>query len=266
MTHFREEADGMVAAAGQASQQPASTGTPRGSKTWRARLVLLLITGAIAAYLINTLPPYLTLNPKEVRIILNPDFPAHYGVLLAHIAFGTIALVTVCLQIWPWLRRKHPRIHRLSGRVYVFAGAVPCALLALVLDRVTYQWEANLGITMQGLLLLVFTIAGYVAVRRRNYASHRRWMLYSFAMVTSVVWGRAAVVLYIALPASARPNVDYLLEFARWFNWMINLVLVQWWLEHDARRSARKPSAAAGPGQAPKMENSGHPPIGADRD
>jgi uncharacterized membrane protein len=198
---------------------------------------MVLIVGAVAAFLIDSLPPYLTLNPKEARIILNPHFPAHYAVLLGHIAFGTIAMLTVCLQVWPWLRRNHPRIHRTSGRVYVFAGAVPCALLALVLDRVTFQWEANFGITMQGLLLLGTTVAGYVAARRGNYASHRRWMLYSFAVLTSTISGKAAVVLWEHLPVLDRPNPDYVLEFARWFNWMINIVIVQWWIEHTARRN-----------------------------
>jgi uncharacterized membrane protein len=211
----------------------------------------MLIAGATAAYLINTLPPYLTLNPKEGRVILNPHFPAHYGVLLAHIAFGTIALLTVCLQIWPWLRRNHPRIHRISGRVYVFAGAVPCALMALLLDRVTFEYEENLGVTMQGLLLLGTSIAGYIAARRGNYDSHRRWMLYSFAVVTSVISGRAAVVLYTNLPVDLRPNVGYVFEFARWFNWVINIVIVQWWLEYTARRN-RRPARMSGP-QQPAM-------------
>jgi len=31
---------------------------------------------------------------------------------VAHILFGSVALVTACLQIWPWLRRTHPTVHR----------------------------------------------------------------------------------------------------------------------------------------------------------
>ena len=47
---------------------------------------------------------------------------------MAHILFGSVALVTACLQIWPWLRRTHPDVHRWSGRFYLFDGVFPGGL------------------------------------------------------------------------------------------------------------------------------------------
>lgn len=226
------------------SEPPEQSQRPAGSsaKPWWRRAWMIPLVVLIGAFLIDELPPYLSLDPNKARIILNKNFPdVHYAILVAHIAAGTIALVCVCLQVWPWLRRHHPEVHRVSGRVYIFGGALPCALLALTLDPLTAGWEGNLGITVQALLLLTTTLIGYRMIRLRRYASHRRWMLYSFALVTGVLWGRAAVVLYLALPLDLRPNPGYIFEVARWFGWLANLALAKWWLDRTSKRPEPRP-------------------------
>lgn len=63
----------------------------------------------------------------------------HYLLLVAHILFGSVALVAACLQIWPWLRRTRPAVHRWSGRAYLFGGVFPggLAVAALTFSIVT---------------------------------------------------------------------------------------------------------------------------------
>ena len=51
---------------------------------------------------------------------------------MSHIVFGSIAMLTCCLQIWPWLRARNLALHRGLGRVYVFAGVLPAGLLGFV--------------------------------------------------------------------------------------------------------------------------------------
>lgn len=84
------------------------------TRWWRRPWVapMFVVTFAFLAF---SLPPYFSLDPGRSRLPLREDFSLHFPLLVAHIGFGTIALITCCLQVWPWLRQKHPRVHRVSG-------------------------------------------------------------------------------------------------------------------------------------------------------
>lgn len=92
-------------------------------------LALGLLTVAFLAF---SLPPYLTLDPAQARL---PVPTWYYPALAAHIAFGSIALLAACVQLWPWFRAHRRAMHRWSGRVYVFAGALPASLVVLTITR-----------------------------------------------------------------------------------------------------------------------------------
>jgi len=76
---------------------------------WRRPWVIPLFVAA-TGFLVYQLPPWLTFDPNRSRIPLK--FPLHYWLIVGHVLFGTVALVTMCLQMWPWLRRRYPVVHR----------------------------------------------------------------------------------------------------------------------------------------------------------
>jgi len=202
--------------------------------SWRSWLGIAGVVGLVAWFLWYKLPDFRGLDQHRVGIVLNRDFSLHYPVLVAHVLAGSVALITLCVQITPWMRRNHPRVHRISGRLYVFAGVLPCALLALVLDRLTAFWEGNAGTAVESLAWLGTTVMGYLAARRRSWAQHRRWMTYSFAIALGFLWGAVAGAWFSHASRAARHpvfNPAYLFEFVRWGGWMINLAIAQWWLE-----------------------------------
>jgi hypothetical protein len=200
---------------------------------WRQNIWLVPIATVLLALLVVTLPPFLTFDPGRQQAPINPDLPGlHYGLILAHALFGTVAIVTVCLGVWPWLRIRHAAVHRWSGRLYVYFGALPSALLTLVLNYVHSGWHGDIGGYVQGGMWFLTTLIGQVAIRQRNYLRHRRWMLYSFAMTTSVIWGPIGERI---LPAGDFP---YLLELTRWAGWLVNLLVIKWWLDRTDRRGA----------------------------
>jgi hypothetical protein len=206
-------------------------------KPWVIPLAVLIVL--VAAFLIDELPPYLGLDPAKARITLDEGFRLHYPLLVGHIACGTIALVTLCLQVWPWLRLKHPAVHRISGRLYVFAGVLPSAVMALVITPVAAG--GYVGIVTHAVLWVSATLIGWRKMRQRRVIEHRRFMLYSFALTLGILWGRATVLLWPLLPEGT--NISMLFEMARWFGWVVNLILVQWWLERTRRRPVRTPVA-----------------------
>src|SRR5689334_20900607 len=102
----------------------------RAGAWWRPRWAVVPV-GVIA--LAFALPPYLTLDPSRSRIPVPAGVPSYYPALVAHTLFGSIAMLTCCLQMWPWLRRRHSLAHQRIGRLYVFGGVLPAGVMGLTI-------------------------------------------------------------------------------------------------------------------------------------
>jgi Predicted membrane protein (DUF2306) len=214
---------------------PPAAAPTRARAWWRSPWVLPW--AAVAGwFLAISLPHYVGLDRSRTPVRLNPDYPLHYPLLVAHVTFGTVALVTACFQVWPWLREGHRAIHRWTGRAYVFAGVLPTGLLALAIMPFS---QGPVGNSVAAVLWLATTVAGYRMIRRGREADHRRWMTYSFALTMQIVWGR---VMFKVLPHVPGVNLGdphtltIVFEAASWIGIVVNLLIAQWWLERTARR------------------------------
>lgn len=211
---------------------------------WRSSaLVLGIVTIGFLAFV---LPPYLGLDPSQSRVPIR--FSWLYPVLVIHIFLGSVALVTACLQLWPWLRRRHPGAHRWSGRLYVFAGALPTSLAALTFAPVG-QWGPNQQVpnVLLGVLWFGTTIAGYRLARQHRYAEHREWMIRSVALAFSIVSNRPWQMICFAVfspelftggpidPAAMAQAVGV----STWMSLVGNLFIAEWWLHRTRAKSRR---------------------------
>ncbi|GAA3801722.1 DUF2306 domain-containing protein [Amycolatopsis tucumanensis] len=158
------------------------------------------------AFLAFSVPPYLTFDPARSRLEPPPGNDLYYPLLVGHVLFGAVAMATACFQIWPAFRAKHPRGHRITGRVYVFAGVLPAGLLGLYIG-----WHTAAGPSVRvanlvgSALWLVVTAVGWRMARRRRFGDHRRWMARSFALAMSIVLSR---VVNIVATIILTPQVD----------------------------------------------------------
>jgi uncharacterized membrane protein YozB (DUF420 family) len=199
----------------------------------------------VAAFLAYSVPPYLTFDPAQSRVPAPSGFAAHYWFLVAHVAFGTIAIVGVILQVWPWLRREHPVVHRRVGRVYVFAGAIPAAVMAATIGVVSPFGPVVAAIdVVAAVLWLGFTVAGWRAVRQRRFADHRKWMIRSFAMCMNTLMSRALSPLGFLLVLPRGGDKETMILSAATVSGVLSvltlLLLSQWWLD----RKPKKPASA----------------------
>ena len=213
------------------------------TRGWRQNSWVVPISAVMLATLIVSVPPFLRFDPARQPAQLNPAHPALDFVLVqGHVLLASSAIVALCLSIWPWLRTRHPAAHRWSGRVYVFS-ALSASLLILPIVYLNTAWQADVGAYATGAVWFVTTLVGHVAIRQGDQVRHRRWMLYSFAMTTSVVWG---VVLTRVLTDPA--GFPYMMEVLRWVAPLVNLGAVKWWLDRTARRAtvARREPASTG--------------------
>jgi uncharacterized membrane protein YozB (DUF420 family) len=217
--------------------------TPR-----RVRIGLVVFAVVVVVFLAFSLPPYLGLDPARSRVV--PVYPLHYPLLVAHIGFGTIALVTAVLQVWPWLRRTHPRVHRWSGRAYLFGGVFPAGIAVLGAAPVSATGPVGaVGNSMLALLWLGTAWAGWRAARQRRYADHRRWMIRSVALTFSIVVNRVWIGVFVGIFALFGPLDDAAVLGAGaasvWASWVVNLLVAEWWLLRPRRGSGRRVAAGA---------------------
>ncbi|MBE1469410.1 DUF2306 domain-containing protein [Kibdelosporangium phytohabitans] len=224
------------------TKRPERRGGP--APLWRTPWLIALVV-LVIAFMVYALPPYLTLDPNQAAVTLHPDYPPHYPFLVVHIFTGTVTFLTACLQLWPWLRRKHPAVHRVSGRLYVFLGVLPSALLAIAIVPWAFDGQpaGAIGNTLSGALWLGTTFAGFAAARRRRFAEHRRWMIYSFALALHIVWGRVFGLMAEHFPWFAVDG-QIIKEWSGWFGVAFNLA-VAWWLLNRKRVRARSKVVSA---------------------
>ncbi|KUI45059.1 hypothetical protein AU197_12470 [Mycobacterium sp. IS-1590] len=199
-----------------------------------SRLWALALAVVVACFLGFSVPPYLTGGTR-----VPATFALHHPLLVFHVMVASAAMVTAVVQIWPRLRIRRPALHRRCGRVYV-ATAVPAAASAMVIGALTPFGPllAVSNVTL-GALWLWFTVRGYVAVRSRRIADHRRDMVRSAALALSVITNRIwTPVIYISCQPLQNNvfagNAEHFQWFAAgvgaWLGWTVPLVFVQWWL------------------------------------
>lgn len=224
---------------------------------WRARVGLGVVTALAVAFIAFALPPYLTFDVSRSRIPPPPAFPAYYPLLVAHVLFGSVAMAAACLQIWPWLRRRRPRVHALVGRVYIFGGVIPAGLLGLGIGAISpFGPVIRASNVLLALVWLTCTAVGFRMAQQRRLAEHRRWMARSVTLTLSVISNRVwavifTIVLVPHLPTTFGGNeaamVQAIAGLSGWLGWVVPLLVVEWWLvERDAPGSRRVSPAAAG--------------------
>ncbi|RZQ65346.1 DUF2306 domain-containing protein [Amycolatopsis suaedae] len=224
------------------------------STPWWRRPWVLPLGAVIVAFLAYTLPNYVGFDPA--RSLVPQSFAGHYPILLVHIGFGTVAMVTGFLQVWPWFRQRHQVAHRWAGRIYVFAGVLPAGLAALTVGFMTpFGPVAAASHVLLSVVWLGTTIAGYRTARQRRFGDHRKWMIRSFTLTASTITNR---VWAPVAEAVLGPQLDTTFQgspvalghaiagLSAWLGWVIPLLVVEWWLQRGnrARRRARVSSPA----------------------
>ncbi|MGV9382795.1 DUF2306 domain-containing protein [Nonomuraea sp. NPDC003707] len=213
------------------------------------RIALGVLAIAVTIFVSLSIPRYLAFNPKLGRI--SPDEqPWFFPVLMTHILGATVAMVGCVFQVWPWLRRRHPRVHRVVGRAYVVAGVWPAATAAVV---ISVLWGFGPVSALSDIVLasLWFTVTtfGFVNARRGRYAEHRRWMLRSFTLTISIIFNRLLgfpIGMILANQLDTTFGGDkHALEQAvsasvTWLPWTLAFIFIEWWLDREQRHTVRE--------------------------
>jgi uncharacterized membrane protein len=153
------------------------------SSTWRVPLALVglslvpVIAGSLRLVELSggaeTMPPDARYAASPLPVVL-------------HIVSATVFSVLGAFQFSGRLRRRRPGWHRKAGRVLVVAGLV-VALSALWLNQFfprpvgTREVLYTLRLLFGSAMVLCIGL-GFAAIRRRDIARHRAWMIRTYAI------------------------------------------------------------------------------------
>jgi uncharacterized membrane protein len=174
------------------------------------RAAWFVVVGVAVYYIFAYALRYLTLDPATFG-----RHWSHAGILVVHIAGGILALVVGALQFSTALRRKHVRLHRNIGRVYlvsVGASVLSASYLLFIPER---SLGFHIGIGGLAVAWVVTSALAFVAVRRRNFEQHREWMIRSYVVTFGFVNYRLFGNLLDALDIKS-PDRSAIVSFGCW--------------------------------------------------
>ncbi|MGD9991552.1 DUF2306 domain-containing protein [Pseudonocardia sp.] len=163
----------------------------------------------------------------------DPRFDAGPWPVVAHVVGAAVFVVVGAAQFVPRLRRSGP--HRRAGRVVVAAGLV-VAGSALWLTLFTPAKPGTGDLLF--LLRLVFASAqaaclvlGVTAVRRRDLAAHRAWMIRAYAIALAA----GTQLLTIGLGTAVFGTGVLVTDLSNGAGWLVNLAVAEWIVRRPAR-------------------------------
>ncbi len=198
--------------------------------------VMSLLALGVAIYALGSYG-FLPLG-AAVHPALRANFAAHALGLYLHVFGACFALALGPFQFLPSLRARLPAVHRWLGLLYLSMGVLVGGLAGLYMSQFAFGGTpARLGFGVLALAWLYTGSRAYDAIRRREIAEHRRWMIRNFALAF------AAVTLRLYVPAAVVSGIEFATAYAviAWACWVPNLLAAEWWVR------ASVPPAPASP-------------------
>lgn len=127
-------------------------------------------------------------------------------IFAAHVLIAAIVTVGGLLQLVPIIRKRWPRFHRWNGRIYI---GLACFLAAgglwMTWGRGSYlSIPTAIGVSLNGVLILLFSVFAVRYAMRRNFQRHEAWTLRTFMVVSGVWFFRVGIMGWIILNQGPR--------------------------------------------------------------
>jgi len=112
--------------------------------------------------------------------------------IVIHIAIALWITIAGTLQLMPFVRNNARSLHRWNGRLYILI-AIVTSVGALYMTWARDQLGgvvSDVGISINGVLIIVFAVAALSAAMARRFDEHQRWALRLFIVVSGVWFQR----------------------------------------------------------------------------
>ncbi|APU17153.1 MULTISPECIES: DUF2306 domain-containing protein [Actinoalloteichus] len=195
--------------------------------------------------------PYLTGDPENSTMPLNPDVSSHFLTLVLHAAPGGLALIIGPFQFVGRLRTRFPKAHRILGRVYlicILAGSVAAVVAATVS---TSGFAAQVGFYLLTVAWLYTIAQAYRTIRRGEVALHRIWMIRNYALTFAAVTLRIYLSVGLVMQ-EADPSLTFqdVYTASAWASFVGNVLVAEYFIvQRTLQYSVRR---RRGGGDAPR--------------
>ena len=224
----------------------ATTWTPtwrtRGAFWWILLSALAIAVFAPLPYALNSLAD-LAGNDQNVAANYVDRSLVVRSAFYLHIGFGGLALLLSPFQFATRLRTRAPHVHRAVGRVVLGSIAIAGTAGLVLAPHSLAGTVGTLGFGLLAVLWLTFATVAFRAIRRRDVAAHRRWVVRTFALTYAAVTLRLWLGVLIGVQ-SGLAGVDPDVAFDRayllvpFLSWVPNLLVAEWYLATRERRTA----------------------------
>ena len=146
--------------------------------------------------------------------------------LYVHVLSAATALLLGLPQFIRSVRRRHLRLHRLSGRLYVLCCLVGGASAMPIAVHATGGATPQSGFLVLSLLWLAATCNAWRLAAQGRISEHKRWMVRSYALTFFTVTFKLTVA---GLPYLG-VHVLTAYKAGTWACWLLNLLVVEVWM------------------------------------
>jgi hypothetical protein len=132
------------------------------------------------------------------------------------------------------------------GRILVITGIV-IGLTALyfgILMPYAGSWEA-IAIAVFGGLFLYSICRAFIAIRKRQVAIHREWMIRAFATAISIATARVFMTVFDLTLTAAGFRPKEIFVMAIWTGWILTVAAAELWIRYTRSRSESEVSTLA---------------------
>ncbi|HWB26590.1 MAG TPA: DUF2306 domain-containing protein [Chitinophagaceae bacterium] len=160
-----------------------------------------------------------------------------------HVFTSIFTLLAGFTQFSNDILRRHKKLHRAIGKIYVFAVLLvnfPAGMIMAV--------YANGGITSKIAFIILdslwfwFTLKAFIEIRNRRIIAHKHFMMRSYALTLSAValrsWQYILSHSFVIDPAT-------LYKIDAWMGFVPNLLFAEWLIRKNPAK--KKPTALAKP-------------------
>ncbi|TSJ48244.1 DUF2306 domain-containing protein [Fluviicola chungangensis] len=183
-----------------------------------------------ASYLLLLLSlPYLEMR-RGIDFLKTKQFIYHikhwrYSFYI-HVFTSILIITSGLFQFSKTILSSYPKIHRISGFIYLTVTLLISGPAALVMSfYANGGYPAQTSFVILSILWIGSTFLAYHYVRKKDYERHGKWMVRSYALTLSAVSLRLYSYLFDVFHLRMDPTDLYIL--LSWLSWTLNLVAAE---------------------------------------
>lgn len=202
---------------------------------WSLTFFLVLIGVAIVIRRAANL-----LGPSPSVTGVDSGFAPHPLLTMLHIMPGLLFVLLGPLQFMSKLRNRRPRLHRVTGRVFIVSGLIVGVTALVMSPQMAIGGINEMAATMLFALIFLFALVrAFLYIRGGNVALHREWMIRAFAIGLAVATIRPIMGVFFATRPLTHLTPHQFFGTAFWLGFTIQTIVAEVWINYT--RPAARP-------------------------